>query len=492
MTPLRRALLGLALAGFVLGVLMTLVVITSDHANLKGIAAGLSLLVGWSFLGTGLYAWDRRPDNLTGPLMAALAFAWFAGQLSNSNIAGLYAAGLVLESLPFAVLIHLLVAYPSGRIKHPTDRFLVGLAYLLTVGYSSVTVLFFDPPVSDACQDCPANPLLVWSSQDLLDVLLAIQNGLAAVATGVLFWRLVRRLRRESDDPNERARDAPVWWAGGASLLALLALVLTGFAPEEGDFDDYVYAVALAVLATVPYAYLLGVLRSKLWKAEVVAGENVRLDAELQARLEELRESRARIVEAGYAERRRVERDLHDGAQQRLVALALELQMVRTKLESDPAAAAERLDAATRELSGATEELRELARGIHPPVLTDRGLVAALEALANRAPLPVTVEADAVERAPDAVEAAAYYVVSEALTNVARHAEANQAVVRVARRDGTLQVEIEDDGAGGADVAGGSGLRGLADRVGALDGALEVDSAAGRGTTVRASLPVRG
>jgi signal transduction histidine kinase len=164
---------------------------------------------------------------------------------------------------------------------------------------------------------------------------------------------------------------------------------------------------------------------------------------------------------------------------------------VRSKLQSDPAEATELLDEATHELAGATEELRELARGIHPPVLTDRGLVAALEALAQRAPLPVTVEANETERAPEAVEAAAYFVVSEALTNVVRHADAGQAVVRVARRDGLLCIEIEDDGAGGADVSNGSGLRGLADRVGALDGALEVDSPAGGGTTVRARLPVR-
>jgi signal transduction histidine kinase len=186
-----------------------------------------------------------------------------------------------------------------------------------------------------------------------------------------------------------------------------------------------------------------------------------------------------------------VERDLHDGAQQRLVALALELQMVRSRLVTDPAAAGELLDAAAHELTDATEELRELARGLHPPLLSDRGLIAALEALAQRAPLPVRVEAHSTGRAPDAVEAAAYFVASEALTNVARHAHAEQAVLRVARRDGRLCVEIEDDGAGGAELSAGSGLRGLADRVGALDGSFEVDSNPGRGTTVRASLPLR-
>jgi signal transduction histidine kinase len=221
-----------------------------------------------------------------------------------------------------------------------------------------------------------------------------------------------------------------------------------------------------------------------------VAKENVRLDAELQARLDELRESRARIVEAGYAERRRVERDLHDGAQQRLVALALQMQIVRAKLETDPAAAADLLEGAADELTGATEELRELARGLHPPLLADRGLVPALEALASRAPVPVAVQAEEIEPAPEAVEAAAYFVVAEALTNVARHAEADRAVVRVARPDGMLCVEVEDDGNGRADVAAGSGLRGLADRVGALDGTLEVEGRPGRGSTVRATLPV--
>jgi signal transduction histidine kinase len=236
----------------------------------------------------------------------------------------------------------------------------------------------------------------------------------------------------------------------------------------------------------------MGLLRWRLSEADVVAEENVRLDAELQARLEELRDSRARIVEAGYAERRRLERDLHDGAQQRLVALALSLQRVRSRLERDPAAAGELLDEATAELAGATEELRELARGIHPPVLTDRGLVPALEALARRAPLPVTVEAADVQPAPPAVEAAAYFVVSEALTNVARHADAETAVVRVTSVDGRLEVAVSDDGKGGADTGAGSGLRGLSDRVAALDGVLDVESRRGAGTTIRALMPASG
>jgi signal transduction histidine kinase len=489
LNPLRRALFALGIAGVVLAVPVAAVTATSDHTNLKGLIAAVSLLVAWSFLGTGLYLWDRRPDNLTGPLMVALAFSWLLAGLSTSNVPGLFIAGTVVNAVPFAILTHLLFAFPSGRLRSRWDRRFVGLGYLVTTVMPAIGALFFNPAVSDDCPDCPSNPLLIWDSQEAYDAGSAITSLLAAVVLGALIWHLARR-RRESNDPSERVRDAPVWWAGGATLLLVLAVLATNVAPEEGSFDDYLFAAALLVLATLPYAFWLGVLRSRLWQADVVAGENVRLDAELQARLDELRESRARIVEAGYAERRRVERDLHDGAQQRLVALALELRMVQSKLATEPAEAARLLEAATRELAAATEELRELARGIHPSVLSDRGLVAALEALATRAPLPVKVEANGAERAPEALEAAAYYVVAEALTNIARHAHARQALVRVRRGEDRLVVEVSDDGAGGADLAAGTGLRGLADRVGALDGSLEVESAPGRGTTIRASLPV--
>jgi signal transduction histidine kinase len=492
MTPLRRALLGLGVAGVALSMPIAAITATSDHTHLRGLMAVLGLVVAWSFLFTGLYAWDRRPDNLTGPLMVALAFSWLLAGLSGSNFAGLYIAGVLLNGLPFAILTHLLFAFPSGRLGRRSDRLFVGLGYFVTTVMPPIGIVFFDPAVSDDCSDCPANPLLIWDNQDVLDVLIAVQSTLAAVVLGAVIWHLLRRRRYAADDPDERVRNAPVWWAGGATLLLVIAVLATNVGPEEGNFDDYVFAAALVVLATVPYAFWLGILRSKLWRADVVAVENVRLDAELQARLDELRESRARIVEAGYAERRRVERDLHDGAQQRLVALALELRLVRAKLDTDPGAAAGMLDAAAGELAAATEELRELARGIHPAVLTDRGLVAAVDALASRAPLPVTVEADHAERAPEGIEAAAYFVVSEALTNVARHAEADCAVVRVIRSDARLLVEIEDDGRGGAELGGGSGLRGLADRVGALDGSLEVRSEVGGGTSVRVSFPLPG
>jgi signal transduction histidine kinase len=489
MSPLRRALFGLGVAGVLASIPVAALTATSDHQQLNWLIAALGLVVAWSFLFTGLYAWDQSPDNLTGPLMVALAFSWELAGLAAANFASLFIVGVYFNGLPFAILIHLLFAFPSGRLQRRADRVFVVLGYVVTLVMPPFGLVFFDPADANDCGDCPANPLLIWDNPDVFDALSGFQTLLGAVVLGALVWDLVRRYRDAADDPDERVRNAPVWWAGGATLLLVIALLATNAGPEDGNLDDYLFAAALLLLATVPYAFWLGILRSRLWQAEAVAVENVRLDAELQARLDELRESRARIVEAGYAERRRVERDLHDGAQQRLVALALELQMVRSRMESDPGAAAGMLEEAAGELAAATQELRELARGIHPALLSDRGLEAALEALAQRAPLPVTVEAEHGERPSEAVEAAAYFVVSEALTNVTRHAGARSAEVRVARRDGWLDLEVRDDGSGGADVAAGSGLRGLADRIGALGGTLEIDSPPGAGTTLRVSLP---
>jgi signal transduction histidine kinase len=208
---------------------------------------------------------------------------------------------------------------------------------------------------------------------------------------------------------------------------------------------------------------------------------------------EQLAASRRRIVEAGDAERRRLERNLHDGAQQRLVATALTLRLAERRLDADadadPGAVRGLLAQAHGEVEQALGELRELARGLHPAVLTDRGLAAALEALATRAPVPVEVVGAPDERLPERVEAAAYYVVSEALANVTKYARASAVRVEVEQVDGHLVVTVSDDGVGGADAAAGSGLRGLADRVEALGGRLEVTSPPGAGTTLRARVP---
>jgi PAS domain S-box-containing protein len=204
----------------------------------------------------------------------------------------------------------------------------------------------------------------------------------------------------------------------------------------------------------------------------------------------ELAASRARIVQAGDEERRRLERNLHDGAQQRLVALSLDLRLCERRLEAGDPAAVDLLKGAAAELAGALEELRELARGIHPAILSDKGLVPALETLAGRATIPVELSASLDDRLPQPVEAAAYYLVAEALTNAAKHADASSVNVMVSRANGRALVEVADDGVGGVDQLKGSGLRGLRDRVEALGGTLEIDSPAGVGTTLRARLPL--
>jgi signal transduction histidine kinase len=213
---------------------------------------------------------------------------------------------------------------------------------------------------------------------------------------------------------------------------------------------------------------------------------------QLRERVDLLRDARQRIIDAADAERRRIERDLHDGAQQRLVAVAVTLGLAESRFESDPAGAAQLISQARQEALRAVEELRELARGIHPAMLTDHGLGPALEALAARAPVPVKVTG--VPEAPlsPKVEAAAYFVTAEALTNVAKYARASEVTVGVARANGHARIEVRDDGVGGAAPDGGSGLRGLADRVEALGGRLVVDSPAGAGTTLRAEIPCGG
>ena len=219
-----------------------------------------------------------------------------------------------------------------------------------------------------------------------------------------------------------------------------------------------------------------------------LAVENERLHAAVREQLEEVRASRTRLVEAADAARRRVERDLHDGAQQRLVAVGLALRLARARLASRP----EELDAllveAVEELTAALAELRELARGIYPALLTDAGLGPALASLAERAPVPVVLEGVPAQRRSEPVEQTCYFVVSEAVTNAAKHASASRVAVSVVPDGGDLRVEVADDGVGGAD-AEGSGLRGLADRVAALGGHLLVSSPARGGTRVTATLP---
>jgi signal transduction histidine kinase len=286
-----------------------------------------------------------------------------------------------------------------------------------------------------------------------------------------------------------------VAWVVPLGLIALPAFI--GALPAE-KMDFWVGTVRPG---WVPYALaVLGVLL--LPAAALAMRHGARLRAQmsiallgptstdaLQKRVTTLETTRSRVVDAAEDERRRLERDLHDGAQQRLIALAMDLGMAREKFASDPDAARLLLDEAHGEAKLAIIELRDLARGIHPAVLTDRGLGAALASVAGRSPVPVALRVDLAERPPATIEGIAYFIISEALANVAKHANATTATVSVARSGARLVLEVTDDGDGGADPTKGTGLAGLKDRVAAIDGWLHVTSPAGGPTTLTVELP---
>jgi signal transduction histidine kinase len=273
---------------------------------------------------------------------------------------------------------------------------------------------------------------------------------------------------------------APLWYWALPDGLGILRI------------DTLWEALALVPLGVVLLALGIPALsalgRLYISYAEVLLGSNV--DPAVTAQMTDLRDARSRIIEAADAERRRIERDLHDGAQQRLVALALTLRMAEKRAEDGDGEAIELVRQAGDEAGLALKELRDLARGIHPAILTNRGLSAALDDLAGRASVPVEVVAAPAERLPDQVEAAAYFVVSECLANIDKHAQATSATVAVTPEGGHLLVTVSDDGVGGAALDGGSGLQGLQDRVGALDGALALESRPGQGTRVKATIPL--
>jgi signal transduction histidine kinase len=320
-----------------------------------------------------------------------------------------------------------------------------------------------------------------------------VQGGPAAftgivgmlVAAGLgLLWR---RRQRKLEDLS--FRDLYLFGLGthAITLVQVTSLMfLTVPQAAEAVLSRYWFPL----LAVYPMATaLLGVLLVARLRARRLIDANARLQGQVEAQLEEVRASRARIVEAGDRERQRVERDLHDGAQQRLVSLSLELEVARRALGDggDPVVRRS-LDRAAEEAMTALAELRDLALGIHPLILTEAGLGPAVESLADRTHVDVSVDVGD-ERYPPAVEGAAYFVISEALANVTKYAKATRAIVRVTGLADQLSIEIEDDGVGGADPRSGSGLRGLADRLAALDGTLTVESPIGGGTRISASIP---
>jgi signal transduction histidine kinase len=438
------------------------IVLASDHPDADTWWSRLWPLISWSFVATGLYASRRRPDSRTGDLMVLLGFAWFLAALNLVDDPWLFSLGYILGGLWGGVFLHLVLSFPSGRLAPGRDRWLATAGYLLfTVG--TIPQMLVSGPKELECDTCPTNVLLISDDPDLAAVAQGAEAALYAVLFVLVLVLLTLRWRRTRT--LERLQLTPVYASG---LLAFL--LVTAATAGAGDTA---WGFAFTATALLPFAFLVGLLRSHV----------ARMDAELRA-------SRARLVHAADAERRRLERNLHDGAQARLVGLAMLLGHTRGRAEAAPGEVPALLDEAMRELKTSLAELRELARGIHPAALTERGLAPALEGLAAKMPVPVTIDSAGVEPVPSPVAIAAYYAVSEALANVAKYAQATEATVVVRRTNGRVTVDVGDDGVGGADPSHGSGLVGLADRVGALDGTLSLDSPPGGGTRVHIELPV--
>jgi signal transduction histidine kinase len=579
---LRRALIALFAVGVVFAALDVVLTLSSRHEPEKAVTASLGAIIGLSFIGVGVFAWFRRPLNRFGLLMTGVGFAWFLAGLSESNSSPIHTIGSYLSPLFVVVAVHMVLAFPSGRLQTTAERAIVVAGYMAVLVVRLPYFLLGGDATDQLRGTVPGDALAVTQRPDLADVFgysAAFVAGVGLIATGVLLLR-----KRGRASAAQRRQEAPMLWTGLFLAALLIGAALADFAGAPEAAVTTARVVALVAFAVLPYGFLAGLVRSRYSRAgavgelierlndpdrrkglrealadalgdrglqlvywrpktarfvtyegqpvdlpepgsgsavteverdgvrigaiihhsqvldepelvRAVAGsaalalENERLEAELRARVEELESSRARLLEVSMFERRRLERDLHDGAQQRLVALSLQIAMALGKLDSDPTASRALLEAAREELRKALEELRELARGIHPAILTDRGLGPALEALAERAPLRVDLDAIPGERMPAPVEAAAYFVVAESLTNIVKYAGARQASVRIGRDDGYAVVEVRDDGVGGADPTSGTGLRGLADRVAALDGRLEVHSPPGEGTLVRANIP---
>jgi len=581
--PSRPLLTALGIGGLVAGVGTAALLLTSNATDGGVPFAVFAVVIAWAFIGTGLRAWHRRPESRVGALMVAVGFAWLANGLVLVDVPGVFIVGSLISNVWIVLLFLLLLTFPSGRLRGGYERLLAAAAWVSGVALQLPPLLFLATPNPDRCEKCPANPILIADNVTASDILFGLQVAVAVPTMVGLLVLLVRRWRGAT--PAQRGAFTPVLWAGGVTLALISLQLLTQVSQISRDIPNALFVLVLPFFAAVPFAFMVGLLRTHLSReaavssllerlhelpvhggalqelladalgdpslelaywlpaesryidpagkplevpqsgsrrfvreverdgrpigalicdpalagetrlveavgaAAALALENERLEAELRARVEELQSSRARIVAAGFEERRQVERDLHDGAQQRLMALNMNLRLARGKIDTDPGLAGELLDEAMKELSEATSELRELARGIHPAVLSDRGLAAALSGLAGRSPVPVEIIETPTDRLPAPVESTTYFVIAEALTNVARYSQAAGATVRVARENGVVEVEVRDDGVGGANPAAGTGLRGLGDRVAALDGRFEVTSPAGEGTTVQASIP---
>nr|WP_202455955.1 histidine kinase [Streptomyces sp. SID8367] len=538
------------------------------------------LAVGGAYVIAGLVAWRRRPANHTGPLMTAEGITWFFGNLQGTAVPVLFSFGAWWEALNMAVLLHLVLSFPEGRLTTVLTRRLVQSAYALVAVGGLIRTLLFDPTRNTGatyldCADCGPNLIAVPAWNGAFDAFDAAYHAAGWVISAVAAVAIVLRWRHAS--AARRRALLPAWVGIGIAVVFLMWDMLFYVVPWFGEVgslaEEAVYLLSDLAQVAVPFAFLAGLLRMHFQRAEVSglvidvgtdpdparvrealvrvlgdatlrlglwreekgvyvdgSGREVGADgpgrtpvraadgrplallhhdpalsddpellesvaAALRLALENVwlrtraKDVASRIVQAADAERGRLERDLHDGAQARLVFALMSVRRVRRGLADHPDATLRAAaDEAESSLRLAIEELRGLAQGIHPAVLTREGLAPALNALAKEAALPVVVAAEP-RRYDPLVETTAYFTVCEALSNAAKHAGARAVSVSARQEGDRLVVETVDDGVGGVDTAHGTGLRGLADRLAAVDGVLHIDSPAGGGTRIRAELP---
>jgi signal transduction histidine kinase len=446
--------------------------VTFDHGQ---------VIEGSVWIVTGLIAWWRIPGNRIGPLATAFGFVDIAGQMYWDAPLP-FSLASVISAFVFAIGVHLFLAFPSGRLQTRIERFVVVFAYGATAILAPAGVMFGETRAG--CLDCPANLLLLADIPALADTIATTATVLIAVVLAVTIALVILHWRDASPE-SHLALDPVLAVSGLATLLLLVSVVAEGLGLDGAV--AVVNPVGGTLFTLIPIAFLAGLLRLRLHRAREADLEVEHLQAQLRAQLVEVRASRGRIVEAGDAERRRLERDLHDGAQQRLLGVRLALRTARMRLADGRTDTVDELLAeADAEVIDALAELRDLAHGIQPAVLTEEGIGPALAALARRTPVPVQLEVSA-GRLPPVVETTAYFVAAESLANIVKHADASWARVSVRTGEGRVLVAVDDDGRGGADPDG-AGLRGLRDRVEAVDGRFRVESPAGGGTHVSASI----
>jgi signal transduction histidine kinase len=509
------------------------------HERVAGSRITADLALAWALMTASTLLVERQRRRTTRWLLAATAFALLAADLEWASARPIHQAGRVFAALWPALLAQLTLTFPEGRAWSPTARLTIVGTYAVTISgelfgrpaaAAGVAVaLLLLALIGQRARGLRAAtrwtqvPLLLGAALTSVAVLAwlgwvidgagatTLETVARAVAVTIplgivagIGWSRLQR-PQASQLVVELRKEAPTTLSERLGRVLGDPTLEVAYRLDDGRYVDAagmpielpshgeraitpVIAGGDEIAALVHDAALLDepAFLESVRATTALVLENERLAAEVRSQLAEVRASRSRIVAAADTERRRIERNLHDGAQQRLVTLSVALGLAASR--ADPATA-DVLSRAQDDVEQAITELRELARGIHPTLLRDEGLQAAVEALARRAPVPVTVEGTVSGRLPEAVELAAYFLISEALTNVVKHASATGASVALAQQPGRLSVAVTDNGVGGAHVEAGSGLAGLRDRLEALEASLSVTSVDGRGTTIRADFP---